>query len=79
MGRRWITIDTSRVPLALARQRLLTANYAWYCLKDEKAGPSAGFAYSRCQNRAGREIGGIIPYLTKGSVASDEPPSERAG
>jgi adenine-specific DNA-methyltransferase len=26
-GRRWITIDTSRVPLALARQRLLTASF----------------------------------------------------
>ena len=26
-GRRWITIDTSRVPLALARQRLLTATF----------------------------------------------------
>ncbi|WP_434478571.1 site-specific DNA-methyltransferase [Gemmatimonas sp.] len=29
-GRRWITMDTSRVPLALARQRLLTATFPWY-------------------------------------------------
>jgi adenine-specific DNA-methyltransferase len=29
-GRRWITIDTSRVPLALARQRLLTATFPYY-------------------------------------------------
>lgn len=29
-GRRWITIDTSRVPLALARQRLLTATFDYY-------------------------------------------------
>ena len=41
-GRRWITIDTSRVPLALARQRLLTATFPWYELKDERAGRPAG-------------------------------------
>ena len=33
-GRRWITCDVSRVPLALARQRLLTATFPWYQLKD---------------------------------------------
>jgi adenine-specific DNA-methyltransferase len=33
-GRRWITCDTSRVPLALARQRLLTATFPWYELKE---------------------------------------------
>ena len=37
-GRRWITIDTSRVPLALARQRLLTATFPWYELKDDNRG-----------------------------------------
>ena len=42
-GRRWITIDTSRVPLALARQRLLTATFPWYELKDDSRGPAAGF------------------------------------
>ena len=44
-GRRWITVDTSRVPLALARQRLLTATYSWYELKDESRGPRQGFVY----------------------------------
>src|SRR5205814_4643698 len=39
-GRRWITTDTSRVPLALARQRLLTATFDWYELKDESRGPN---------------------------------------
>ncbi|MBN1104159.1 MAG: site-specific DNA-methyltransferase, partial [Deltaproteobacteria bacterium] len=34
-GRRWITIDTSRVALALARQRLLTASFPYYRVKDE--------------------------------------------
>jgi adenine-specific DNA-methyltransferase len=33
-GRRWITTDTSRVSLALARQRLMGARYPWYLLAD---------------------------------------------
>jgi adenine-specific DNA-methyltransferase len=33
-GRRWITIDTSRVALALARTRLMSARYPWYLLAD---------------------------------------------
>ncbi|MEA3339314.1 MAG: site-specific DNA-methyltransferase [Chloroflexota bacterium] len=43
-GRRWITIDTSRVAIALARQRLLTAKYDYYKLAD-KDSLSAGFDY----------------------------------
>src|SRR5207248_6434530 len=72
-GRRWITIDTSRVSLALARQRLLTATFPYYELNDEKRGPIGGFVYKRKQNQKGEEIGGIIPYLTKGSIANNEP------
>jgi adenine-specific DNA-methyltransferase len=37
-GRRWITIDTSRVALALARARLMGARYPWYLLKDSPEG-----------------------------------------
>jgi adenine-specific DNA-methyltransferase len=37
-GRRWITIDTSRVALALARSRLMAAKYPWYVLADSEAG-----------------------------------------
>src|SRR5262249_42306036 len=33
-GRRWITIDTSRVALALARTRLMSARYPYYLLAD---------------------------------------------
>jgi len=44
-GRRWITIDTSRVALAIARQRLLTASFEYYRLRDETAGPSSSFIY----------------------------------
>ena len=51
--RRWITIDTSRVPLALARQRLLTATFPYYHLKDETRGPAGGFVYMRKQNKKG--------------------------
>ena len=42
-GRRWITIDTSRVAIALARQRLLTASFDYYKLKDEADGVDGGF------------------------------------
>jgi len=41
-GRRWITIDTSRVSVALARQRLLTARYEYYRLGDESKGVAFG-------------------------------------
>jgi adenine-specific DNA-methyltransferase len=37
-GRRWITIDTSRVALALARARIMGARYPYYLLADSKAG-----------------------------------------
>ena len=37
-GRRWITIDTSRVALALARARIMGARYPWYVLADSPEG-----------------------------------------
>ena len=37
-GRRWITIDTSRVALALARARIMGARYLWYLLADSREG-----------------------------------------
>ncbi len=37
-GRRWITMDTSRVSLALARTRLMAARYPWYLLADSHEG-----------------------------------------
>ena len=74
-GRRWITCDTSRVPLALARQRLLTATFAYYELKDSQAGPQGGFVYKRKQNRKGEEVGGLVPHITLKSIANDEQPA----
>jgi len=75
-GRRWITIDTSRVPLALTRQRLLTASYPFYALQDPNRGPAGGFVYKRKQNKRGEEVGGIVPHVTLKSIANDEPPAE---
>jgi len=74
-GRRWITCDTSRVPLALARQRLLTATFPYYELKNHAAGPQGGFVYKRKQNRKGEESGGLVPHITLKCVANDEPPA----
>ena len=44
-GRRWITCDTSRVALALARQRLMTASFEYYELAYPKEGVGSGFRY----------------------------------
>jgi adenine-specific DNA-methyltransferase len=49
-GRRWITCDTSRVALALARTRLMSARFAYYLLADSAEGM-----------RKEAEITGIIP------------------
>jgi adenine-specific DNA-methyltransferase len=71
-GRRWITIDTSRVPLALARQRLLTATFPWYDLVDGTLGPAGGFVYQYKQNRKGEHVGGIVPHITSSTVANND-------
>lgn len=58
-GRRWITIDTSRVAIALTRQRLLTAKYDYYELVEPDRGVSAGFT---C---------GTVPHVTLGDIAKN--------
>ena len=75
-GRRWITCDTSRVPLALARQRLLTSTFDFHRLIDPDRGPAGGFVYQRKQNRKGEEVGGVVPHITLESIANNEPPKE---
>lgn len=72
-GRRWITSDTSRVPLALARQRLLTATLPYFELKQPNRGPAGGFTYERKQNKNGEEVGGLVPHITLGLIANNEP------
>lgn len=73
-GRRWVTCDTSRVPLALTRQRLLTASFPWYSLKEPNRGPSGGFVYERKKNKKGHEVGGIIPHIVASTIANEESP-----
>jgi len=61
-GRRWITCDTSRVAIAIARQRLMTATYDSYKLADPEKGISSGFVYK------------TVPHVTLKSIANNEPP-----
>lgn len=58
-GRRWITIDTSRVAVAIARQRLLTAKYDYYRFKDPEKGVAGGFRYK------------TVPHVTLKSIAQN--------
>ncbi len=64
-GRRWITIDTSRIALNVAKTRLMTANYPFYQLHDDQAEDIRhGFKYK------------TVPHITLKSLANDEPPEE---
>jgi adenine-specific DNA-methyltransferase len=58
-GRRWITCDTSRVALAIARQRLLTATFPYYKLAYPDKGVAGGFVYK------------TVPHITLRSVAKN--------
>jgi len=61
-GRRWITCDTSRVALTLAKQRLMTATFDYYKLAYPDEGISSGFEYKK------------VPHITLKSIANNEPP-----
>ena len=63
-GRRWITCDTSRVAVTIARQRLMTANYDYYELAHPGEGVGAGFRYRSVATVSARTLG------------YDEPPAE---
>jgi adenine-specific DNA-methyltransferase len=63
-GRRWITCDTSRVALSLAKQRLMTANFDYYQLSRPDEGVGSGFKYK------------TVPHITLKSIANNEPPGE---
>ncbi len=78
-GRRWITIDTSRVALALARARVMGARYPWYLLADSPEGQRKEGEITR---RAPSEMptGGDIrqgfvyervPHITLKSIANN--------
>jgi adenine-specific DNA-methyltransferase len=55
-GRRWITCDTSRVALSLARQRLMTSAFPFYELAHPKEGVAGGFKYKEVPHVTLREI-----------------------
>ena len=63
-GRRWITCDTSRVAIAIARQRLMTASYDYYELAHPDEGVGAGFRYRS------------VATVSARTLAYDEPPNE---
>lgn len=64
-GRRWITIDTSRIALNIAKTRLTTATFPYYKLYDESGGDiRQGFIYK------------TVPHITLKSLANDEPTDE---
>ncbi len=63
-GRRWITCDTSRVALSLAKQRLMTALYDYYELAHPEEGVGSGFKYK------------TVPHITLKSIANNEPPAQ---
>ncbi|MYE44593.1 MAG: site-specific DNA-methyltransferase, partial [Acidobacteria bacterium] len=52
-GRRWITIDASAVPVALARQRILTGVHDWFLTKDDLEGWQAEVDLSGSEGSAG--------------------------
>lgn len=60
-GRRWITCDTSRVSITLAKQRLMTANFDYFQLAHPNEGVGSGFKYK------------TVPHITLKSIANNEP------
>ncbi len=58
-GRRWITCDTSRVAISLAKQRLMTGVFDFYELAHPNEGVSGGFAYR------------TVPHVTLRSIANN--------
>ncbi|MBH2009797.1 MAG: site-specific DNA-methyltransferase [Xanthomonadaceae bacterium] len=61
-GRRWITSDTSRIALNIAKTRLMTATFPWYKLADVAAQDIRhGFVYK------------TVPHVTLKSLANNEP------
>lgn len=63
-GRRWITCDTSRVAVTLAKQRLMTEVYDYYQLAKPGEGVRSGFTYK------------TVPHITLKSIANNEPPEQ---
>ena len=78
-GRRWITIDTSRVALALARSRIMGARYPYYLLADSPEGVAKEAAITRTPPATHKTHGDIrlgfvyerVPHITLKSIANN--------
>jgi adenine-specific DNA-methyltransferase len=78
-GRRWITIDTSRVALALARARIMGARYPYYLLSDSREGQVKEAEISRTAPSSKPVYGNIrhgfvyerVPHITLKSIANN--------
>jgi adenine-specific DNA-methyltransferase len=78
-GRRWITIDTSRVALALARARIMGARYPYYLLSDSRDGQQKDAEVTRSVPSSQPVQGNIrqgfvyerVPHITLKSIAND--------
>lgn len=78
-GRRWITIDTSRVSLALARARIMGARYPYYFLADSKEGQLKEAEITRTAPSSQPARGHIghgfvyerVPHITLKSIANN--------
>lgn len=78
-GRRWITIDTSRVALALARARLMGARYPYYLLADSREGQLKEAEITRTAPSTQPVRGDIrhgfvyerVPHITLKSIANN--------
>ena len=78
-GRRWITIDTSRVALALARARIMGARYPYYLLTDSSEGQLKEAEVTRTAPSSKPTYGNIrhgfvyerVPHITLKSIANN--------
>jgi adenine-specific DNA-methyltransferase len=78
-GRRWITIDTSRVALALARARIMGARYPYYLLADSREGQIKEGAVTRTAPSSSPTRGNVrqgfvyerVPHITLKSIANN--------
>ena len=78
-GRRWITIDTSRVALALARARVMGARYPYYLLSDSRDGQLKKAEVERRATSESPTYGDIrqgfvyerVPHITLRSIANN--------
>ena len=89
-GRRWIATDTSRIPIALTRQRILTGIHDWHVLCSSREGAEIELDFAAKygsdpldQKRSNKSeskdpaVGFVykrVPYVSAGHLAYDKPP-----